>query len=300
MRSTCALPRLSVLLVSCALHAGCKDKLAPEQTSEAAVAPAPTSMAADKPAVKFGVLPAVSAKDVTQDYASLMAALGQALGRSVELVVAKNYKTLADDLIFERVHLAQLSAHMYLRVKAGTEAHAIVQQRMASETPYRGVFVVHKGSKAKSLKALKGKGFAYVNRDSASGYYYPRMRMRALGLHPDQHFNKTVLAGSHALVIEIIKAGKVAGGCISEQSVSEAPWLRVIDTTEPIPDDAIVSAAGFSAAERKAVADFFKTAHDNPDLQLFMNRRGIGKYVEPDLSVYKGLEEEMGLSLGDL
>lgn len=245
--------------------------------------------------VKLGVLPASTNTNVTEDYAPFVEQLGLALGRPVEIWVAKDYDALVDAVTQKQVDLAQLSAYLYVRAKPALAGELLAQQRMAWDTEYRGVFVVNKESPIQSLAELEHKKVAYVDRHSSAGYYYPRMRLRELGHNPDTFFANQIFAGSHQHAAELVGKGTVDVATISEQTLPEAISLRAIERTGVIPDDAIVSAT-LSPDEAKKVREFLLEAHKNPSLAPFMNRRGIETFVLPNMDVYQPLEQEMGLT----
>jgi ABC-type phosphate/phosphonate transport system substrate-binding protein len=86
---------------------------------------------------------------------------------------------------------------------------------------------------------------------------------------------------------------------MSEQTLSEFLFLRVLAKTDPIPDDVIVASNNpslLSEAERAQLREFFLKAHREPRMYNFMNQRGIETFISPSLDVYAPLEKELGLS----
>ena len=250
---------------------------------------------ADQASYVFGVLPASRDDDLTRDYQPLVERLSKVMGQPLKLAVAWDYNSLVDDIVARRVHLAQVSAYLYVRIKAGMPAEILVQQRMDSEIEYRGVFVVHVDAPYKSIRSLNQKKFAYVDKHSSAGFFYPRMRIRELGFDPDIWFKRTTFGGSHKDVAALVRDRRVDGGVVSEQTLLDEPALRVIDRTDVIPDDAIVAGATVTGDLRNKLRSFLLTAHEDPTFHAFMTRRKIKRYVTPNADVYEPLERELGL-----
>jgi len=253
--------------------------------------------------LKLGVLPAVSAVRTTEIYAPFVAELGKAVGRPAELVVAKDYEALRDHMITGDVHLAVVSAYLYVstavvRKESNQPLHVLAQERRPTDNQYVGAFVVSKDNPAEKLADLKGKTIAYVDESSSSGYTYPRLRMRALDLDPDDFFSKVTFAGSHDAVVAKVKAGEADIGACSELSTT-LTGLRILERTDPIPEDAIVNLEGLDEGERKKIEAFLVSAHTNPALSNFFIARSIERYVPARIEVYQPQQEEMTRAPGE-
>jgi phosphate/phosphite/phosphonate ABC transporter binding protein len=279
------LPRLLVVVAVAALGAGCRREAAPPEAPPASAT------------WRFGVVVPTHAAEVRETYAPLLAALAASVGRPVELRVAPDYQTLESDLLTGRVHLAQVSAYLYAtiavaRARSGLAVQLIAQERRAAATRYAGVFVVKPEHPANTLAELRGQRVAWVDASSSSGYHYPRLRLAALGLGPDGFFSAEQLAGSHEAVLAAVKSGAADVGAVSEQSATLS-GLRILDRTEPIPDDAIISLDELDAADRGAVQRFFLGAHQNPTLANFFIARGLERYGLAEIAVYEAQRDEL-------
>jgi phosphonate transport system substrate-binding protein len=240
--------------------------------------------------VVLGLMPSVSEAATRELYGPLAHELSQLLGRPVEMRIAKTYQTLGQDLLSGSVHLAPVSSFLYVNtllagMRAEKPIEVVVQERRADDNPYVGVFVVKADSSFKSMSDLKGKRMAYVDPQSSSGYYYPRLRLRELGYDPDKFFAATIFAGTHEAVVAKIKAGEADVGTVSEMSAALSK-LRVIDRTAVIPGDAIVASAAVSAEDIERVRKFLLGAHQLAALSNFFIAHGLDRYVAPDTTVY--------------
>jgi len=240
--------------------------------------------------VILGVMPSVSEASTRELYTPLARELANVLGRPVELRIATSYEALGQDLLAGRVQLAPVSSYLYVNtllagMRAEKPVQVIAQEHRPDDNPYLGVFVVKPESSFKSLADLKGKRIAYVDPQSSSGYYYPRLRLRELGNDPDTYFSAQSFAGTHEAVIAQVKAGQADVGATSEMSASMSK-LRVIDKTAPIPGDAIVASAGLQARDIDRVRAFLLSAHQGAALSNFFIAHGLDRYVAPDARVY--------------
>lgn len=243
------------------------------------------SAAASGPALVLGIVPAVTPDKAREIYQPLVTELGKALGRPIELRLARDYDALGADVMAGRVHLAQVSSYLYMQTLLGgmREGHpltVVAQEKRAKENPYVGVFIVRQDDPAKTLAELRDRRMVYVDARSSSGYHYPRMRLRDLGFDPDHFFASTAFAGSHEAVVEKVKGGEADVGAVSELTAT-LTGLRVVDRTAPIPEDAIVASVGIGEGELARLRSFFEQAHGRPELTGYFIARGIAHYSAP-------------------
>lgn len=119
----------------------------------------------------------------------------------------------------------------------------------------RSQFIALAGTGPRSLSELPGKVIAFVDRSSPSGYLFPAAHLLAAGIDPATAFARVEFLGSQAEVVQAVLDGRVEAAACREDArelvygevrdVFER--VRVIDYTPPVPNDAIVVRAGFTA-----------------------------------------------------
>jgi len=268
-------------LISSAGIFSCNKTATPDSAARPSSAAAP---------LRFGVAPAVCDERTQKEYDVLVQQMGRVLGKPVQLFVAKDYDELGQQILHGGLALAQVSNYLYISTLAtamrkDVAVRVISQERRTSNKQYVGVFVVKANSKVKALSELRGKKMAYVDKNSAAGYYHPRLRLRAAGYDPDTFFSATSFAGSHEAVAAQVKSGEADVGALSEESAHDA-GLKIVDKTAPIPEDAIISGGGLSDEDVIKLQAFFADAHHMPELSGFFAARGIARYSQPDVDAY--------------
>jgi phosphonate transport system substrate-binding protein len=249
--------------------------------------------AADTKTLAFGVLPAVDAARMQKDFAPLAEEMSKAVGRPVEVIVPDDYADMLHKIIYGEVNVALLSPYIYVGVKSDVQKDVLVQRRMSDAKSFRAVCVVKDGTSGKTIAELKGKRVAYVDRGSSSGHLYPRIEMRKQGIDPEKHFSEVSFAGSHEAVLAALAKNSADVGCLSERSFAAQKGYRVLLRSDPVADDVIIARKGVSDSERQALKRMFLDAAKSPAMKAFMDVQGIAAFVEPDVSVYAAVEQEI-------
>lgn len=117
---------------------------------------------------------------------------------------------------------------------------------------YKGVFFVLRDSPYNTLFELKDKLFGFVDKTSTSGYVYPRMMLKGLGITPETFFSRVSFVGEHAKIFESLKNGKLDAGVSNYDSFDKAKTVhgnifRVIGETAEIPSGAFVASSSVEA-----------------------------------------------------
>jgi phosphonate transport system substrate-binding protein len=119
---------------------------------------------------------------------------------------------------------------------------------------YHSALVVRKGG-PRTLQECAGRGVAWVDGESASGYVIPRLHLTSLGIDARTFFGKEIFAHTHTAVVDAVVEGRVVVGATFcnldvAKRVANAGWtdpdgsnarpVDMISSAGPIPNDAIV------------------------------------------------------------
>jgi len=205
--------------------------------------------------LKFGFTPVLAESEMRAEFEPLMTYLSDAIGQKVTLYIAKNYGDLRTQMEAGTVDIGSFSPFAYVDAARGGKIRIIAQSILEGSATYRGLIVARKDSGLKTVAALEGKRFAFVDPKSASGYVYPRAMLIEKGVTPEKYFKETIFAGGHDKVIAAVLEGKVDAGAIYDGAlgVAKAKGMRSEDlvslvSTDPIPHDAIAVRIGMDDA----------------------------------------------------
>lgn len=85
-----------------------------------------------------------------------------------------------------------------------------------------GLIVVSSASPHQTLEDLKGTAFAYVDRNSGSGFHYPNRLFKSRGIDPLTFFSRVVFTNSHDQSLHGVKHGHYAAAAVYEKLLKQA------------------------------------------------------------------------------
>ena len=120
------------------------------------------------------------------------------LGVELELFLASEYAGVIQAIGAKQIEVMDMGASGYaaawVESKGGVEP-LVVPTNNDGTVGYYSVAFVRSDSPYKTLADLKGKIWAWAEPNSSSGYLFPLVGLRKMGLEPDKHFGKVVFSG---------------------------------------------------------------------------------------------------------
>ncbi|HUJ12177.1 MAG TPA: PhnD/SsuA/transferrin family substrate-binding protein [Thermoanaerobaculia bacterium] len=149
----------------------------------------------------------------------------------------------------------------------------------AQERPvYFGDVVVRKDSAFERFDQLRGRVWAYNDRNSRSGWF--SMRERA----GESFFGRCVHSGSHLRSIEMVRSGAADAASIDSNVLLRHATrdLRVIESWGPFGIQPAIVRADLERDVKTSIARRLLTLHERHALEPF----GFRRFVEPEAGLY--------------
>jgi phosphonate transport system substrate-binding protein len=186
--------------------------------------------------------------------------LAKRVDREVSPLVLRSYGSLADEMKTGKVQLAWAPPLLAIELERAGSATVALCSKRAGRVDYQAALFVASGSPLTKPQDLRGKRVAWVAKESAAGYIFPRLKLAAVGLDPETMFTEESFRRTHEAVVRAVLAGDADVGATyvsyppgSEAEVpTNAGWLeagtandevRVVLTAGPIPSDVIAFAS---------------------------------------------------------
>ncbi len=240
----------------------------------------------------FGFNPFTSPKIIKDTYFPILQEVAKKVGRQARVIIVSDYESLGRSLLNGTIDVGWFSPFAYVSAKDQGDVIPLVTAVVNNNASYIGYIVAR--NEFASLDSLRGKRFAFVDRQSASGYVYPRAMLMEQGKNPDTFFGETAFLGSHNRVIDGILEGVVdAGGTYSEAfdaakaNGAKIQDLTILARTEPIPKDAIAARGTLDGQLLAALKQAFMETNDRNGQQAErMKRVNLNGFVEAKDEIY--------------
>jgi len=229
------------------------------------------------------------------------------LGVELELFLASEYAGVIQAIGAKQLEVMDMGASGY--AAAWLETKGAVEPLVVPTNPdgtigYYSVAFVRADSPYKTLKDLKGKIWAWAEPNSSSGYLFPLVGLRKMGIEPEKFFGKVVFSGGHEQnivgVLDKAYDGAVTwtndvekhtrGGLhmMLSRGVLKKEDIRIIWVSDLIPNPVIAVRSELPKEMKAELKAMFLGMHkDDPKVFKEVVRGESQGYREVEHSVYQ-------------
>lgn len=257
------------------------------------------------PVIRLGFLPGEGAADLKLKGDDLAKMIGKKTGIEVRPYVGTSYSDLIEKIAQKKVDIAFLSALSYVEAESQVGLKVLLK-KVWDKGFYYSVILTDSRSSIRTLKDLKGKRMAFVDKKSASGYLYPTAALSKAGLRVPEDFKSVVYSGSHDQSVHALKAKAADAIAVfsNDPKGKDSAWtqhqgamkdVRAVWGSAAIPNDPLCVRNDFYELNPKLTHDFmFGLIELNEDPQLgaeFRRLLGIKSLMTATSGQYEPVRE---------
>jgi phosphonate transport system substrate-binding protein len=188
------------------------------------------------------------------------------LGRRIILVGARDYADITELLADGKIDMATISPVPYLLARKRNPGITMILTELswnadhsAKHDYYLGhILALKTRGDLKRVEDLKGKRFAFVARESTSGFVVPKNMLARKGIDWQTQFAQTFFLGSHPRVTDALVEGSVDGAATWDFNLAHAvakhgDVFKSLLDSDKIPNLGIAVHPSVSAAQRRII-----------------------------------------------
>ena len=274
--------------------------------------PAPTL--ADEQDVKMVVTAAVVSENGIGVYEDIADYVGERLGRGARVISGVSYDE-ANMLLGQGIlQVGFICGLPYTREHARGNVHLVATPVIATSKSgfadasgfngapgkYFSFTIVRKDSSLNTWAELKGKTYAYSDRDSNSGYNVPRYKLIQLGVRSwEEYFSHMEHSGSHEESIRLVSRGQVDASSVNSlvlqymrfRGDADALNVRVIDANprEGAGAPPVVVSSQVEPGLRDRLQQIMVSMHKDPQGKAILERALLQRFIPADDADYDGI-----------
>lgn len=158
--------------------------------------------------ITIGFIPSEDPATLRENGLEVAKRLQEKLGLEVNIYISKDYTGLIEAMKAKKVDFAFLTAMTFVFAEKSAGAKVLLK-RVWKGPFYYSVILADSSIKAKKVSDLKGRRFAFVDKKSTSGFLYPQVHFKKLGIAPERYFSEILYSGNHEASVALLRKGKV-------------------------------------------------------------------------------------------
>ncbi len=214
--------------------------------------------------IVIGINPFTSPSDIKNMYQPVLARIFDSLGLKIKIIIVKDYNSLGEQIKKGTIDGGWFSPFAYITAAELTPLVPVATPLINGKDYYNGFIIARNDSGISSLDNLPGRTFAYVDKNSASGYLYARHSIKEAGYDPESIFSSVSFAGSHdQVILGVINGDFDAGATYNEafekmqHSGADMSNINIISTTGNIQKDAIAFSKNMDPSNIQRIKEAF-------------------------------------------
>jgi len=167
------------------------------------------------PPLYMGFIPQGNAVFMVKKWQPLADYLAKELQMPVETVFRSSYREITEAFANGELDLCLTGALMYVHTRESADIRPLVRRKILGSSSYHSIIIVRKDSGLQRFSDLKGKSFAFADKESTTGYLLPIAMMRETGIQDaESYFSKVIYAGNPDSVLLSVYTGNIDGAAI--------------------------------------------------------------------------------------
>jgi phosphonate transport system substrate-binding protein len=252
------------------------------------------------PSVRIGVVPALTVTETIRQYQPVVDYLNKKLNIDGQLMPQKDYLTVLEKMRDGELDAGIFGSLLCYRATKEIGALPLARPEIGGDSTYEGLVFARKDSRIKDIDGLKGKIFAYVDRNTSAGYVYPRALLKEKGYDTDKFFKEAVLAGKHDAAVLMVLNRRADGGAakddvyygLAKKDPRIERELRVLHlSSAKFPDRTIAVRKDFDPALAEKLKQALIAMDKNEEGRSALKTAGFDRYITTGTEDFRQLED---------
>lgn len=247
---------------------------------------APAAWAKDK--LVMGVHPYKPVGDLYKMFKPIADYVSQKIGKPVEFRIGKNYAETVDAVGKGDMDFAFIGPSLYVEAKSKYNVSPLAQIDNEGKPSFYGVVVVKKGSGITSVKELKGRTFAFGDRDSTLTHIVPLYMLMEAGVQLSD-LKQYAFVGTHDNVaLNVVRGSFDAAGLQPDIAAKyKDQGLEVIARSVDLPEHVFVATKTLDAATAAKIQNALLSMDATLLKGIKGSVSGIQKFNDKDFDVLR-------------
>ncbi len=238
----------------------------------------------------IGLIPEQNIFKQIERYEPLVDYLSKKCGREIKLKILTRYGNIVSNFVSLGMDGAFFGSFTYALAhrKLGVQALARPQGLDGTST-YHGLLFVREDSGIRTIRDMKGKRFALVDKATTAGYLLPRAYFKEHGVKDYKAYLKEAyFTGTHEdAIYDVLNRRADIGAAkntvyerISSADSRISHQLVVLEKSPDVPENGLALRKGFDDSLKKSVKEALLNMHDDPYGRDILKDFGARRFIE--------------------
>jgi len=248
-----------------------------------------------KKVLLFGVHSYLPFSILVEKYTPLIEYLSERMGVDIHIKVSSSYKDHIDHISNGKYDFAFIGPASFIKLTQNIKDYPLLGRlSFAGKNTFRGCIIIHQNSKIRSLKALKGKNFAFGDPESTLSSKVPQRLLRDAGINLSDLKSHSHLTNHHNVALAVLMGEYDAGG-IKEEVFNkyQSRGLKVLQWSPNIPSHLFIAHKNMKEAQINQIRKLLQELHHNTGANKILQniKKGTIAIIPAQIEEYEQLRQ---------
>jgi phosphonate transport system substrate-binding protein len=269
----------------------------------------PVEPAPQRQTLLIGLVPEQSMFKQVERYEPLARYLSLRMGADVKLIILPRYEQILNSFTAHQVDAAFFGSFTFILAHAKLGVQVIARPvGLDGASTYHGLIFVRKDSAIRSVRDMKGKRFAFVDRDTTAGYLLPLAYFKKAGVNYKTYLRESYFAGTHEDAIHDVLDRKADVGAAKNTEFERLATvdarikneLFVLAQSPEVPENSLAVRSDLEPSLKEKLKETLLTMHENQIGAKILKNFGSQRFIETtddDFRPVYDYAQEIGIDL---
>jgi len=298
-RSMSSISRVAVIIWLCTvLVGGCSRESAQ-----------PSKPEPRRQSLVIGLVPEQSIFKQVERYEPLAEYLSARVGLDIKLIVLPRYGKILNSFTSQKMDAAFFGSFTYILAHARLGVEVIARPvGLNGTSTYHGLIFVRKDSHIRSIRDMRGKRFAFVDRDTTAGFLLPLEYFKKAGVNYKTYLRESYFTGTHEDAIYDVLDRKADIGAAKNTEFERLAAadarikneLAILAQSPDVPENSLAVRRDLDASVKEKLKAALLNMHEDPEGARILNDFRAQKFIETTDNSFRPVYEyarALGLNL---
>lgn len=251
--------------------------------------------------IVIGIAPEINIFNQKKRFNALGEYLTKKIGITVEFTIFSNYGDIIDNFTAGKMDGAFFSSFSgTMAIKRAGAVPLVRPVNLDGTSTYSGYIYVRKDAAIKSVKEMKNKRMAYVDKATTAGYLFPIATLRANGVTDTDHFfSEYFFTGSHDAAINAVLNRKadvgVAKNGVYDRQRKRDPRvdreLEIITESSRVPSNGLLVRKDLQESLKNKLKSVLLDSQTDSGGKAVLQQFGALRFIETTTDDYQPVVE---------
>lgn len=237
----------------------------------------------------IGLIPEQNIFKQIERYEPLADYLSGKIGITIKLTVLPRYGNIIDHFLSEGMDGAFFGSFTYTLAHAKLGVQVIARPLSFNNTStYHGLIFVRKDSGIKSIREMKGRRFAFVDKATTAGYLLPLAYFRKHGVNYKSYLRESYFTGTHEDAFYDVLNRKAdigaAKNTVFERLINNdiriQKELTILERSPDVPENGLAVRKDLDHSVQNQLKTALLNMHNDPQGKAILKAFGAQRFIE--------------------